>query len=274
MSELGNAETRNAIAAGGRRRGFVSKAETGIITFPRETFLADVWDYDAGEHLTVLAPSGGGKTQIAFQLLGVTANPKLPATILVMKPRDETVERFAKVHHYRIVRDWPPAQVKIVDRYFNGKPSGYVLWPPETGSPDLDDERHERIFRRCLQMMYNAGGKKGKAHQDAIIFADETYSLEHELGMTRDLNRLWTKARSLGVGLWAASQRPVFISRWALQAQHLFLGFDPDRKMQERYGEIGGGIDPDIVRSLVAQLKQFQFLYIHRDDRTMCIVDA
>jgi len=44
--------------------------------------------------------------------------------------------------------------------------------------------------------------------------------------------------------------------------------------MQERYGEIGGGIDPDVVRDAVGRLKEFQFLYLNRQQRTMAIIDA
>ena len=64
----------------------IPKHETGIITFPRAYFFDQVWTYDAGEMATFLAPSGGGKTQLAFTALGKTADPELPATILVMKP--------------------------------------------------------------------------------------------------------------------------------------------------------------------------------------------
>lgn len=255
-------------------RRLVAKADTGIVTFDRATFFNEVWDYHAGDCVTILAPMGGGKTQIAFEALSVTASPELQATVFVMKPRDKTVEKFARANGYKTIRDWPPATMNAIGRAFAKVPPGWILWPTETGDPDYDDARHKNIFQRALRMMYAAGGKKGKKHRDSIIFADETYSLEEELGLKTELRRLWTKGRSLGVGLWAGSQRPVWISRWALQAQHLFLGNDPDVEMQRRYGEIGGGIDPEMVRSLIAQLERWQFLYINREERTMCIVDA
>lgn len=252
----------------------IDKDATGVVTFDRKTFRQEVFFYTEGDCVTCLAPMGGGKTQLMLELIGETATPDLPATIFVMKPRDSTIERFIKAFGYKVVRDWPPKVIKVAGHHLTKKPPGYVLWPVETGNPDYDDAWHKRIFQRALRMMYSAGGKRGKKHQPSIIFADETYSLENELGLKADLQRIWTKGRSVGVGLWAGSQRPVWISRWALQAQHLFLGNDPDVEMQKRYGEIGGGIDPEIVRSLVAQLKRYQFLYINREERTICIVDA
>lgn len=238
------------------------RIDANIVTFSRKDFLGEVWDYAPGDSVTCLAPTGGGKTQLAYELLGVTAHEDLQAVVFVMKPRDETVDKFTRKFKFKTVRDWPPARHRVFDK----KPAGYVLWPKEHGDPDYDDARQAIIFRKALRDLYRKGNK--------IVFVDETYSLENELGLKKDLNRLWTKGRSMKSGLWAASQRPVWISRWALQAHHLFLGFDPDVDMQKRYGEIGGGIDPDIVRSVVSRLQRYQFVYISREERAMCIVDA
>ena len=231
-----------------------------VVHWDRQRFLTEVWDYKPGDCVTILAPYGGGKTHLAFQLLGVTATPEMPACVFVMKPRDKTVSKFIQQYKFRIIRDWPPSTIKNAIE----KPPGWALWPTETDNPDVDDQRHEEIFRRAIRSLY----RKGKR----IIFADETYSLERELGLETDLRRVWTKGRSMETGLWAGSQRPVFISRWALQAQHLFLGFDPDIAMQKRYGEIGGGIDPDAVRYTVGRLKRWEFAYINREERVMCVI--
>jgi hypothetical protein len=239
-----------------------------VTTFGRQTFTDEVWDYKPGECVTVLAPYGGGKTQLSYELLGATAEPDLMAVVLVMKARDATIDRYTKQFGFRTVRDWPPPLTSKMVK----KPPGYVLWPLESDDPDVDDTRHRVIFQRALRDCYrNAtkGSSKGR-----IVFGDETYSLEEELNLTKDLVRLWTKGRSMSCGLWAASQRPVYISRWAFQAQHIFLGNDPDVDMQRRYGEIGGGIDPGLVRGIVASLKRYQFLYINREERAICIVDA
>jgi hypothetical protein len=235
-----------------------------IVTYQRGHFLSEIWDYKPGEMVTVLCPYGGGKTELAFQLLQQTCTPKMPACVFVMKAKDETVSRYVKAMGLLIERDWPPP--KLRRWIWHTKPRGWALWPTETEDTDADDARHTQIFRRALRERYR--------HGPDIVFADETYSLEKELGLERDLRRVWTKGRSMKCGLWAASQRPVYISRWALQAHHLFLGYDPDVDMQKRYSEIGGGVDPEIVRWIVARLQKFEFLYINRDDRTMCIVSA
>jgi hypothetical protein len=244
--------------------------ETGIQTFDRQTFFHEVFDYHPGDCCTFLAPFGGGKTQIAFEALAVSATPDLQATVFVMKPKDATVTKFAAAQGFETIRDWPPSQVRgLANRVWGKKPPGYVLWPKDTGNPEYDDYMQEQIFRRAIRDMYNTAKKKPN-----IMFADETYSLENELHLTKDLVRAWTKGRSVGNGLWAGSQRAAFISMWAYQAQHLFIGHDPDRKAQDRYADIGGGFDPEVIKSIIAGLKRFQFLYISREERAMCIVDA
>lgn len=235
-----------------------------IKAYDRHTFLTQVWDYEEGDMVTTLAPTGGGKTQLCLELLQHTISPKLPCVMFVMKPRDKTITDFSTRMDLLTVQDWPPPKLRYW--IWQRKPRGWVLWPTETADVDADDLKHAAIFRRALRERYRRGR--------TIVFADETYSLEHELGLEKDLRRIWTKGRSMHCGLWAGSQRPVWISRWALQAHHLFLGYDPDIQMQKRYAEIGGGIDPETVRYAVARLGRYEFLYINRDQRTMCVVLA
>jgi hypothetical protein len=247
----------------------INEADTGIVRFGRDEFFDEVFDYHPGDHCTFLAPFGGGKTQIAFEALARAASPELQATIFVMKPKDVTVTKFAATQKLRIIRDWPPPMVSIGRRIIGEKTAGYVLWPKDTGDPELDDMRQHAIFKRAIRDMY----VKAPKHPN-IMFADETYSLEEELGLKVDLRRAWTKGRSVGNGLWAASQRPAFISQWAYQAQHLFLGHDADERAQKRYSEIGAGNDPDVIRSLINGLQRYEFLYINRDERSMCVIEA
>jgi hypothetical protein len=243
--------------------------DTGITRFDRQTFIHEVFDYSDGDHCTFLCPFGGGKTQLALDLIAVCATPDRQATVFVMKPKDRTITKYTPILGFETIRDWPPSQVKLFKRIFGKRPPGYVLWPRDTGNIDYDEWNQRNVFTRALSMMYSAAKKKPN-----IMFCDETYSLEKELNLTRYLRRSWSKGRSIGNGLWAGSQRPAHIDQLAYQAQHLFLGYDADVRAQERYSEIGGGIDPNIVKSIIAQLGQFEFLYINRDERSMCIIEA
>jgi len=221
-----------------------------------------VWRYRPGEHVSFLAPTGGGKTYLANQLLAVSATEKHQAISLVMKPRDRTARKFAKSSRHRIVRSWPPNPV--AEFWRPQKPAGYVLWPRHRYDPDIDDPEHYQIFRRAILDSYKRG--------DRIIFADEVYSLARELRLEREMVTVWTKGRSMGCGLWGATQRPWGAPQQMYsQAEHLFLSYSPDVRDHDRYGEIGG-VDPKMVAAAVKMLPLYWWLYIRRSDRVMCVV--
>lgn len=233
-----------------------------VESIPRSEFLNDVWDYNPGEHVSFIGPTGSGKTTLAYQLLEKTATEDNPVIILVMKPRDKTVESFSKKAKYRTVRFWPP----VPSIWSPGKKPGYVLWPKHTFDPDIDDENHENIFRTVLRDSYAKGNR--------IIFADETYSLTNEMPLERDLVRIWSKGRSMETGLWAATQKPTHVPLWMYsQPEHIYLAYDPDKRARDRFGEIGG-VDPKLIMNVVNNLKPHQWLYIRRSDRAMCVVEA
>jgi hypothetical protein len=238
--------------------------EADVTRFDRETFLTQVWDYQPGNHVTVLAPTTGGKTHLSYQLLGQSATPECPAVVMVMKPKDKATEQWTKRLGFETVRDWPPPTTK---RLFRDKPiRGYSVWPRHVYDPAIDDARHRALFRKVILDSYKKGNR--------ILFADETYSLEEELGLSTELRTVWTKGASMGCGMWAASQRPAYISKWAYQAHHLFLGGEPDEDTQRRLSEIGAAVDAGKVRWILPRLGKWEFLYINRDEKAMCIVGA
>jgi energy-coupling factor transporter ATP-binding protein EcfA2 len=233
-----------------------------IRSYTRDVFLHQVWKYEAGEHVSVLAPTGGGKTHLINQLLQVTAREDLQALSLVMKPRDQTAKRFAKASKHRVVRSWP---INPASEFWRPKkPPGYVLWPRHTFDPDVDDWQHKAVFRRAILDSY----KKGKR----ILFADEVFSLARELRLERELVTVWTKGRSMECGLWGATQRPWGAPQQMYsQAEHVFISYSPDTRDHDRYGEIGG-VDPKLVADAVKLLPRYWWLYIRRSDRVMCVI--
>lgn len=238
--------------------------DTGIVRIDRAEFLSDYWDYRKGEHVTMIGRTGSGKTYLANQLLESTAHEELPAVVLVMKPRDSTAEALKKRAKYRKIFTWPPRPSVWHPR----KPPGYLLWPKHSFDPTEDNERHAGIFAHALMDCYKRGGY--------IIFADELYSLSEELDLDPELICIWTKGRSMGTGLWGATQKPTHVPLWAYnQATHLFLAYEQDKRARDRYGEIGG-IDQDLVKRAVLSLGDHEWLYIHQKGRAseVCIVGA
>lgn len=228
---------------------------------PREEFLAEMWpaNYRAGHHVTIIAPTQNGKTYLGFQLLKYTPPLKNPPVVLVMKPRDREVTKWAKALEYRRIYQWPP-----IRGIWRGTPPGYILWPRHTYDPDIDDARMYREFRKAILGRYKQG--------NSIIVADEILGLVDELHLGREIRAVHTRGSGMGLGIWAMTQKPSHVGGWVYsQAEHLFLGWDPDKRNRDRFAEIGG-VDPEVVKHYVASLPRYTWLYIRRTGRRMCIV--
>lgn len=229
--------------------------------YPRDRFLREVWRYERGQHTSFIGPTGSGKTYLALQLLARSVSEELPGYITVMKARDKTVGDFLRDHEgwKRTLSYPPPPSVPGMKR-----PLGWAVWPHHTNDPEADDVRHEQIFDRMHRGLYVKG--------DNIIFDDEVVSLVREMNMKRNLTRIWTKGRSIGSGLWGATQRPAMVPLEMYdQAQHLFLGNIKDKRSQDRFGEISG-VDPELVVHVVQKLPKFHWLYIRQEEGLMCVV--
>lgn len=236
-----------------------------VARFTREEFIATRFDYKSGQHVSLLGSTGNGKTTLAFQLLDAVATEKVPAIVLGMKPKDATLDKFRKTTGFRKVRTWPPP----MSLWQPTKPRGYILWPRTTHNPDVDEAHHANEFHRCILDSYKRGNR--------ILFADEAYSLDDELGLGRDLITVWTKGRSMGCGLWAATQKPTHVPLWMYsQASHLFLSYDNDKRARDRYRDISGSPDPAVIERALWSLGEFEWLYVRPNGRRtqMCIVEA
>jgi hypothetical protein len=233
-----------------------------VVMYGRDEFVEEVFDYEPGDHVTIVGPTGSGKTYLAQQLIQATATPELPAVVIAMKPRDATLERWSKSVGYRRVKDWPPQFTERLRK----KPAGFILKPDHAFDPDIDNPRHRMVFRRAILGSYKKGNR--------IIFADELYSLCAELDLDDELVTVWTKGRSMEAGVWGATQRPSHVPLWAYsQATHLFLAYDPEERSQKRFGEISG-VNSEIVISALDGLQEHQWLYVNQTDRTMCVIDV
>lgn len=119
-----------------------------------------------------------------------------------------------------------------------------------------------RMFARVLDEIDASGNQ--------IVYVDEAAyferALPNGLGLSRYLEQYWTLARSNGVSLFAATQRPrrVSVSMWS-EPYWLFLFRPEDLQDLKRVAELSGY--HDLVREVVPELGDHDFLMLRRRGR-------
>lgn len=242
-----------------------------VLRFDRAEFLATRWNYRPGEHVSLICPTQNGKTTMIWDLLKHTDTSwcSIPPTMLVAKPKDPVVARGLQTAGYREIGDWPPP----ARRPWQDPAPGFGLWPPHLrdAEPSTNNAHLSRVFRRSLHQLFWKG--------NTITVADEQYHLCAVLDLQEEMTRHWTQGAGMGSGLWSATQKPSGTQQGTIPSfmysspTHTFLGRDNDERNRKRFGEIGG-VSPRTVENAVMSLQRFEWLYIHRDGPTMCIVGA
>lgn len=262
-----------SVIRGRRPESVAYKREDGIWVFPRREFAYERLDYKPGEHFVYAGPSKRGKTQLCFDFLEAVATPELPAYIVVSKPTDEVTEKEGKRLEYRFVTDWPVP--KKLNELWDGKPSGYVIWP-HFGNLNTDMIRAAGITARFMEDRYTASARKEK-NSAGIMVMDDTMVKAKVMRLDGQMVTILAMAGAMKIGLWVFIQKPTDSGRttlWAYEnGDHFAIAKGGDSNMLKRYTEIAGEHGP-IVKAVLPTLERYQFLYFHRAEGYICIVDA
>lgn len=244
--------------------------DDGIWVIPRGEFARDRFDYKPGQHVVFAGPTQNGKTELAFGLLEYAATPDIPAYVAVSKPRDPVTSKWAKKLGYRRSNEYPPP-LRIRDAFPENRPAGYVIWP-DMGSSDSAVANASAVTRALIMGAYSDGTKNKRC----ILVLDDTVIKSKMLGLDQEMTMVATMAGAMGISGWFFVQKPTDAGKTALwsfsQSDHIFIARDPDKRNRERYTEIGG-FDSKEVERVSQSLSTYQFLYLERKHRYMCIVD-
>jgi hypothetical protein len=194
------------------------------------------WEWNQGEHVTLIGPTGCGKTTLSVEI----AERRKYALVLATKPADPVIDAY-RAHGYRVTRTWPVP---------NGR---WILWPRNEEHGDLPKQRE--IFGRALADAYRTGGW--------CIIADETRYVTDFLKLARHMELLWLQGRSLNVSVVALAQRPRHLPLAAYsQASHLYLWNVRDRTDIKRLADIGGRVELRRLAYGLGQLDKHSHLYV------------
>lgn len=223
----------------------------------------DRFDWRQGEHVTVVGPTGMGKTTVIRAILPKRYASRGAVAVLATKSRDRNLEAWARADGMTTVRSWPPKPPTIwrqprdvvnPDGSTTAWDHRLMVWPRPSGVAlgDLDEHIAE-THRAAFTDMYWAG--------NWCIVAEELWELSR-LGLDREMSQVWTQGRSAGLSLVGATQRPVDIPLFAYsQPSHLFMFGDNDEVNLRRLQGIGG-MSGATLRESVKALRGFDVLYI------------
>lgn len=252
-----------------------------LLQLDRAEWLDSYWEYNPGEHVVIIEPTGGGKTHLAYQMLGAAMEryPHLSVASFMPKPADPSTVAWAKALNLRETPEWPPRR-KVAD-LLGGKPAGHVLWPPHRMDLAPADRREEvgKVLRSGLDAQYKAG--------NSISLVDDAHSAATYMGLNDYIEEILVNGRAGGAAAWLPLQKPSGtvnsggITSYAYSSPtHLLFGRDTDERNLKRLSEIGAGIDPRRVTEIVRNLRLYrigdhtvsQKLYLDRRGPYMALI--
>jgi hypothetical protein len=221
----------------------------------RDEFRDEHWDYRPGESAVWIAPTGGGKSFMMWQLIerALQQNPSLGLSAAMPKPADSTTEQWAQHLNLHITDRYP-----FKKKFWQDEPRGHVFWPKHIVT-DADENHHHlsTSFKTMLNGEFWAGNR--------IVAVDDAYKIAAVLGANRECDTYLSEGRSNRAGLMGCLQQPRGTVSggspsgfWYSQPQHLFLGHDGVAANRERFGEIAMGIDPKLIDHIVANLRTYR----------------
>ena len=212
-------------------------------------------NWEQGQHVTIAAPTGHGKTHLALALAELSRY----VLVIAVKESDPLVSSLEQ-DGYLVT---PSAEGVIWAEHEPVTPR-VVVWPrpPEKWSDEQKIAFYRQEVRELLHWARRTGGW--------TVIADETMYLRDQLGLEKSMNEIWYKGRTQGVSFVSLMQRPALVPRLAFsQADFIFLGKFNDKRDIETLRDIATVVPGEVmvrgITSLSKERHEFLFVDAKRD---------
>lgn len=244
---------------------------------PWDQFKAS-WEWARGEHVTVLGPTGSGKTWLITAI--VDKHPDVAC--LALKPNDQTLYGRLPAPRWDYVSHWPPPTVR------RDRPN-WVVVKPKRRDMAQTIAHQTRVVRHMFQRIYQGPPHSSEEEQGGwtIVIPDLSIILDDLKGSRPDralglqdpdeqLAMLYKHGRGIRVSLVVDAQTTAWLQRLSLDQPSHFFFFKPrDRDRAKRIAEIGNA-DPRRVSAALDSLeaKAHEVLYVDANSGDMLITAA
>lgn len=223
------------------------------------TWFGEKWK--PGEHASIIAPTGVGKTTLAAALL------ELRRWVLVGDPKggDDTLAGM----HLRRLTQWPGEKrmTKLLeDDQKNRRPSRFVVGPEVQREEDWP--KITTAIRDSLKGAFNMGG--WTYYLDELQIATD----RRMMNLQGEVARWLVSARSRGLTLVSSFQAPRMVPLEALQQPSwIMASHTRDRTVVDRTAEVLGRPKAEI-RGLMSEIDRYHWLIVGRDPRDPVVVTS
>jgi hypothetical protein len=225
----------------------------------------------AGQHVSIIAPTGGGKSYlIRHGLLPLWEEYR----VLIIDSKggeDATWAGYGQVVHEfpAAERGGQPPDREQGPRIYRLISPGFE-WSPALKRESDGLRRARTVVGSALDLAFR--------QRDWVIVADETRALTDSvasfgLGLRGLLEMIWQRGRALNVTLVAGTQAPRYVpSSFYDQPSLVYVGRTLDGRAQDRLDEIGG--DTRAIQATMRALRRRDFLVVERDSGRMLITQV
>lgn len=221
----------------------LARRDLSVDETPWELFARD-WRLKRGEHVTIIGPTGTGKTTLAMSLLAKSNHVAMAAT----KRTDPFFGELERRGWTKVNR-WP--------RRYGEDSKGRIRLLVHVPTFKLDQvPKTRKVFREMLDRIAEEGDMT--LYVDELMFASSPAWLD----AGKHLELGWQQWRTSKISLVVSAQRASHVPMLAYdQVQHIFTFVENDLRNADRIGEMAG-LDRFLVRDLVRNLEPFQCLHI------------